>query len=251
MEFVVPQAEPGLSIVLPAYNEEQNLEVMVARCLEIIPQITSMPFEVVAVNDGSSDQTGPRLDRLAARYPLVKAVHHPRNLGCGQALLTGFRHTRYQCIFYSDADLQFDLGDLKRFLPYVEEYDLILGYRLVRQDPWHRRLYAYSWNRLLYMLFNLNVRDINCGFRLIKRELLAPMEIESMGAMFFAEFLIKAMAGGAKYVEVGVNHYPRCSGQPTGGQLRVVARAFKEMARFFWRWHCTDGKLQKKSVQLA
>jgi glycosyltransferase involved in cell wall biosynthesis len=251
VEFVTPQAEPGLSIVLPAYNEELNLEVMVERCLEIIPRITSMPFEVVGVNDGSSDQTGPRLERLAARYPLVKALHHPHNLGCGQALLTGFRHTRYQCIFYSDADLQFDLGDLQRFLPYVADYDLILGYRLARQDPWHRRLFAYSWKRLLYLLFHLNVRDINCGFRLIKREVLAPMEIESMGAMFFAEFLIKAISGGAKYIEIGVNHYPRGSGKPTGGNPRVVARAFKEMFRFFWRWHLTNGRHPKKSVQPA
>lgn len=249
MDFMVPHAESGLSIVLPAYNEADNLETLVSQCLEIVPQVTSLPFEVVAVNDGSTDQTGPKLDHLAARHPAVKVVHHLENLGCGQALLTGFQHTRYQHIFYMDSDLQFDLQELRLFMPYLNSHDLILGYRIARQDPWHRKLYSYSWNKLMYLLFGLNVKDINCGFRLFSREAIAPMQIESMGAMFFAEFLIKAMAAGVEYIEIGVNHYPRGSGQPTGGQLGVVVRAFREMYGFFWLWHFGNGKLLKTHQQ--
>jgi len=245
LDFVVPHAEPGLSIVLPAYNEEDNLETMVSQCLEIVPQVTSLPFEVVVVNDGSTDQTGAKLDRLAAQYATVKAVHHSENLGCGQALLTGFQHTQYQHIFYMDSDLQFDLRELSLFMPYLNSHDLILGYRIDRQDPWHRLLYSYSWNKLMHLLFGLKVKDINCGFRLFRREVIAPMRIESMGAMFFAEFLIKAMSAGVAYIEIGVNHFPRVSGHPTGGQVAVVGRAFREMNNFYWRWHFGNGKLLK------
>jgi glycosyltransferase involved in cell wall biosynthesis len=243
LDFVVPHAEPGLSIVLPAYNEEDNLETTVSRCLEIVPRVTSLPFEVVVVNDGSADQTGPKLEQLAARHRFMKIVHHQENLGYGQALLTGFQHTRFQHIFYMDSDLQFDLNELRLFMPYLDSHDLILGYRLARQDPWHRLVYSYSWNKLISWLFGLRVKDINCGFRLFRREVIAPMEIESRGAMFIAEFLIKAMTAGVKYTEIGVNHYPRVAGHPTGGQIRVVVRAFQEMNRFFWRWHFGNGKL--------
>jgi glycosyltransferase involved in cell wall biosynthesis len=237
LEFVIPQEYPGLSVVLPAYNEEKNLETAISRCLEIIPQITTLPFEIVIVNDGSGDQTGPLLERMAAAHPQVLPLQHLHNLGYGQAVLTGIMHTRYRYLFFTDSDLQFDLRDLRHFFPYLKDYDLILGYRLRRQDSWHRLLFGFAWNKLIYLLFGLKVRDIDCAFKLFRRQVLAPLEIESRGAMFSAEFLIKAQAKGFKFKELGVNHYPRRAGQQTGGQLWVIARAFRELARFFQHWY--------------
>jgi glycosyltransferase involved in cell wall biosynthesis len=246
MEFEFPYAKHGLSIVLPAYNEEKNLEMAVSACLRTIPSITSLPFEVVVVNDGSRDQTGAVLDSLAADNPMVCAVHHPRNKGYGQAILTGFRNTRYDLIFFTDSDLQFDLAELKSFLPLIKEHDLVAGYRINRQDPWRRLLFAFGWNKLMRILFGLKIRDVDCAFKLYRREAIAPLEIRSLGAMFSAELLIRFKAEGFRFTEVGVHHYKRKAGKATGGQLWVIARAFRELNAFFWHWQ--NHKLKSSKV---
>ncbi|MDD5640003.1 MAG: glycosyltransferase family 2 protein [Syntrophales bacterium] len=234
MKFEFPNASSGLSIVLPAYNEENNLETAVHNCLEIIPKITSLPFEIVVVNDGSHDRTRELLSAISAVNPLVRGVHHQHNKGYGQALLTGFTHTCYDLIFFTDADMQFDLQDLQPFITQIEKYDLVIGYRKNRQDPWHRLLFAYGWNKLMRIFFGLHVRDVDCAFKLFRRRVIAPLEINSKGAMFSAEFLIKASFNNVKYGEIGVNHYPRRAGKATGGQYWVIYRAMKELNRFLW-----------------
>ena len=234
MHFELPRSISGLSVVLPAYNEEKNLKKAIHNCMDVIPQVTSLPFEVVVVNDGSQDQTKALLSAISAANPVVRPVHHPQNMGYGQAVLTGICHTRHDLIFFTDADMQFDLKDLKPFIPQMEKYDLVVGYRKNRQDPWHRLLFAYAWNKLMRVLFGLNVRDVDCAFKLFRRRVVAPIDIISRGAMFSAEFLIRATNSGVKYCEIGVNHYPRRAGKATGGQIWVIYRAFKELNRFLW-----------------
>jgi glycosyltransferase involved in cell wall biosynthesis len=240
MQFELPQSISGLSVVLPAYNEEKNLERAIVNCLDTIPQITSLPFEVVVVNDGSQDKTEVLLTAISAANPLIRAVHHPKNMGYGQAVLTGITHTLYDLIFFTDADMQFDLKDLQPFIPQMEEYDLVVGYRKNRQDPWHRLLFAYAWNKLMRVLFGLKIRDVDCAFKLFRRRVVVPIDINSLGAMFSAEFLIKATNSGVKFCEMGVNHYPRRAGKATGGQIWVIYRAFKELNRFLWTSHIPE-----------
>jgi glycosyltransferase involved in cell wall biosynthesis len=236
MDFVYKKVLQGLSVVMPAYNEEENIEPLVRQAHAIISELTSLPFELVVVNDGSRDGTGDLLKELCVRYPELHAVNHPKNFGYGQAVLSGIRHTRYDKIFFTDADLQFDLRELQDFLSQINDYDLIVGYRIDRKDPWHRKLYAYLWNKTLRMLFGLRVRDVDCAFKLFHRRVLKPIEIYSRGAMMSAEFLIKATSSRNRLLEKGVQHYPRVSGSPTGGKFSVIWRAFKELSVFWWRW---------------
>jgi glycosyltransferase involved in cell wall biosynthesis len=249
MEFVHPTCQDGLSIVMPAYNEESNIEHSITTCINLIPQITSLLYEVVVVNDGSMDQTGTILDCLASRFPMVTGIHHSHNQGYGQALLTGFQHSRYTSIFLTDSDLQFDLAELKFFLKHLRNYDMVIGYRLNRQDSWHRLLFAWGWNKLIYLLFGLKIKDVDCAFKLFRREVIVPMDIESRGAMVSSEFLIRAKANGVLWKEIGVNHYPRKAGKATGGQLWVIYRAFKEMSRFYWKWHILTPKISRYALE--
>ncbi|MBM4283645.1 MAG: glycosyltransferase family 2 protein [Deltaproteobacteria bacterium] len=243
MEFVYPCAGAGLSVVLPAYNEEENLEAAVAHCLDRLPRVTELPFEVVVVNDGSRDRTGELLDRLAAAHPQVRRVHHACNQGYGQAVLTGIRNTRYDLIFFTDADLQFDLGEIGLLFPHLQDHDLVVGYRLNRQDPPHRLLFAYGWNKLMRLLFGLRIRDVDCAFKLFRRRVMENLTIISRGAMTSAEIMVRTRAAGVTFAQVGVHHYPRRRGTPTGGQLWVIARAFRELARFFWIWYLAGPRI--------
>jgi glycosyltransferase involved in cell wall biosynthesis len=242
MDFAYRSVLPGLSVVMPAYNEEENIEPVVRQSHAIISEVTTLPFELVVVNDGSRDRTGDILKDLCVEFPELKAVNHPKNLGYGQAVLTGIRHTRFDKIFFTDADLQFDLKELGGFLSQINDHDLIIGYRIDRKDPWHRKLYAYLWNKTLKLLFGLKVRDVDCAFKLFHRKVLTPIEIYSRGAMMSAEFLIRAIAAGNRLIENGVQHYPRTSGNPTGGKLSVIGRAFKELGKFWWSWYVANSQ---------
>ena len=237
MDFVYKKSQPGISIVFPAYNEEANITAAVTQSHAILSELTTQPFEIVVVNDGSKDQTGSLLADLCAQYPELCAVNHPKNLGYGQAVLTGIRHTRYDQIFFTDADLQFDLRELRHFLSEINNYDLVIGYRIDRKDPWHRLVFAYLWNKTQRLLFGLKVRDVDCAFKLFHRKVMSNLQIYSLGAMMSSEFLIKAISNGNRLLEIGVQHYPRLSGKPTGGNYKVIARAFKELGKFFWRWY--------------
>jgi len=160
-------------------------------------------------------------------------------IGCLGAVLLAISSNFYRTavIFYTDADMQFDLRELGHFLRYLEKYDLIIGYRISRQDPWYRIAFGFAWNKLIRLLFGLRVRDIDCAFKLFRRSVMEKLEIACKGAMFSAEFLMKARAKGVNFKEIGVTHFPRRAGQQTGGSLWVIARAFKELFWFYRNWH--------------
>ena len=227
----------SISVALPAYNEETNIEPQVEAVIQTFQPITS-DFEVIVVNDGSRDQTGARVRALMTQYPNVRLVEHPHNRGYGAAVYSGFTAATKEWVFLTDADRQFDLSEIHKFLPHVDRADLILGYRAPRRDPFHRRLYGWGWNWLVGLLFGLSVRDVDCAFKLFKREILDHITIHSRGATFSAEFLVRAQRAGYKSVEVPVSHLPRRAGKPTGARLGVVTRAFRELVQVrlaLWR----------------
>ena len=223
--------------MLPAYNEEANVELQVEAVIQTFQPITP-DFEVIVVNDGSRDQTGARVQALMTKYPNVRLVEHPKNLGYGAALYSGFTSASKEWVFLTDADRQFDLNEIHKFLPHVDRADLILGYRAPRRDPFHRRLYGWGWNWLVTLLFGYVARDVDCAFKLFKRGILYHITIQSLGATFSAEFLVRARRAGYTSVQVPVSHLPRRAGKPTGARLDVVTRAFRELVQVrvaLWR----------------
>jgi len=232
--MTLPVRVERLSYFFPAHNEEANLEGLVEEALAVLPTLAET-FEIIAVNDGSRDRTREIADDLTARHPgIVRAVHHPTNLGYGAALLSGFRAARYDLVAFTDGDRQFrveDLGRLTARLAQGDRPDVVAGFRIKRADPLIRTIYAKAYRLANRLLFRLKVTDVDCACKLFRREVLEGVRVESGGAFFSAELLIKLRAAGATVVEVGVPHYARTAGSPTGAKPQVILRAVRD----FWR----------------
>jgi glycosyltransferase involved in cell wall biosynthesis len=222
-----------LSYFFPAHNEEANLAGLVEEALATLPGLATT-FEIIVVNDGSRDGTAAIADELAAANPdVVRAVHHPTNLGYGSALRSGLGAARYELVAFTDGDRQFhvaDLGRLAERLAAADAPDVVVGFRIKRADPLIRTIYARVYRLANRVLFGLRVTDVDCACKLFRREALDGLRVESGGAFFSAELLIKLRAAGRSVAEVGVPHYPRTAGSATGAKPSVVLRAVKD----FW-----------------
>ncbi|MEA2483352.1 MAG: hypothetical protein QOC55_1299 [Thermoleophilaceae bacterium] len=224
----------GISIVLPAHNEEDNIVEAVRQAL-LAAEAVSGHQEVIVVDDGSSDATLELATALAADDKRVRVVHHPVNRGYGGALRSGIAAARMDWLLLTDADLQFDLGQLREFAPYTREASLVIGYRAQRNDTFIRALNARGWNRLVHLLFGISVRDVDAAFKLIRRSSLDGLDLVADGAAIDAELLAKATGRGAEIVELPVRHLPRVAGRSSGANLRVITRAFREVFEIWWR----------------
>jgi glycosyltransferase involved in cell wall biosynthesis len=222
-----------LSYFFPAHNEAENLEPLVDEALEALPALAEA-FEIIIVDDGSRDTTPELADRLAAAHPdHVRAVHHPTNLGYGAALRSGFGAARFEHIAFTDGDRQFRVADLRRLTARIAAPDgpsVVAGFRIRRADPFVRSLYASLYRLANRIFFGLRVRDVDCACKLFRRDALEGIRVESDGAFFSAELLIKLSASGRAVAEVGVPHHPRTAGRPTGAKPAVVFRAMRD----FW-----------------
>ena len=234
---------PGLrvSIVLPAYNEEANVAQAVVEASATAERLF-VEHEVIVVDDGSTDGTNANVQAIAARDARVRVVRHARNRGYGEALRTGFLSSRLDFVFFTDTDLQFDTEELERFLPFAGTVDVVAGYRINRQDRLLRRLFGLGWNLLVRVLFYVPVRDIDCAFKLMKRQVLSDIDLESVGAMVNTELMVKLGRRGASVVEVGVHHRPRVAGEARGANIKVIATAFKEVLRMRRRLSSLDSR---------
>lgn len=228
-----PVHSATLSVVFPAFNEEANIKRTVELAREVLPKIARQ-WEIIVVDDGSKDATRAITDELSARYPEVTAIHHPRNRGYGAALKSGILAARHDLIFFTDSDGQFDLQELEQLIRFSDDYDIVMGYRAKRQDPPHRLLNAWGWNMLVRLVLGLKVRDIDCAFKLFQRSVFDRIQIRSVGAMVNTEILAQATSFGMRMREIEVTHYPRHFGKPSGANLRVIAKAFRELIRL-WR----------------
>ena len=217
------------------YNEQGNIEHAVTSALAVLADVTDR-YEVIVVNDGSRDRTGAVADRLAAANPNVRAVHHAENRGYGAAVRSGLAAAQYPLVVLADGDNQFDLGELAVLLRGLGTSDIVSGYRIARRDPAMRRLYAFVYNRVARVLFGIPLRDVNCGFKVYRRALVERLlpQLRSTGALINVEILARARKLGATVTEVGVHHFARETGQPTGGNPAVIVRAAREMMEL-WR----------------
>ncbi len=224
----------NLSVFFPAYNEEGHIQQTVSRAIEVLKSL-DLTYEILIVDDGSTDRTGEIADRLAVEIPEVRVVHHCPNRGYGGALRSGFENSRYEWVVFADADGQFDFSEIKKFLPLTESADLILGYRRERADSFWRRLFTWGWARLAKILLGLSVRDYSCGFKLVKRKVFEAVQpIEAEEKVFQIEFLVKAQKKRFRFAEVGVRHYPRKEGSQTGADLKVVLKSLCDLLTL-WR----------------
>lgn len=223
---------PSVSFVLPAFNEEENIEKAVADTVAVAERHCST-YEVIVVDDGSSDRTAELVTECMGTNPRVRLVRHVTNGGYGQALRSGFAAAELDYVFATDADNQFDMNELPLLLGWADQADVVAGFRRVRQDPFMRRANAWAWNRLVRTLFCVPIRDVDCAFKLYRREALAAIDIETGGAMIATEIMVKLARRGAAIVEVGVTHLPRTAGSPTGADLRVIARALRDLCRVY------------------
>jgi glycosyltransferase involved in cell wall biosynthesis len=224
-----PALLPGVSIVLPCFDEAENVADAV-RAASLAGRRAALAHEVVVVDDGSADDTLAIASALAAGDPAVRVIVHDENLGYGAALRSGIEAARQPWVLLTDADGQFDLSQLEDFLPFAPDHDLLVGERVVRCDPASRRLAAHAWNLLVRALFGLRVRDVDCAFKLVRRELVADLPLVSSGAMISTELLVRCLADGARLKQLEVRHRPRTAGRPSGNDPRVVLCAFRELS---------------------
>ena len=229
----------SISVALPAYNEEENIRPMVLEVVEVFAGLVAggqvSDYEVIVVNDGSKDNTAQAVEALSSEISTVRLVNHEVNKGYGAAVYTGFVSARKDLVFLTDSDKQFDVSEIVKLLPLMDEADLVAGYRAPRRDPFKRRLFGMGWSALVTVLFGYTVRDVDCAFKLFRREIIESIDVESRGATFSAEFLVRAKRKGYRFKEVPVTHLPRVAGTQTGAKMYVILRAFRELIRFRWQ----------------
>jgi glycosyltransferase involved in cell wall biosynthesis len=218
----------SISVFFPCYNEQDNIARTARRATDVLQKLGA-DYEVIIVDDGSSDATAKIADEIAGQNNRVKVVHHPTNLGYGAALQSGFKAAAKELVFYTDGDGQFDINELPPLLPLIKQYDIVSCYRLNRQDNLIRKLNGWAWTKLVCLLFNMKVRDIDCAFKLYKREIFDNIRMSSSGALIDAEILARAARKGYAITQRPVHHYPRTAGVQTGAKLRVILRAFREL----------------------
>lgn len=218
----------SISVFFPCYNEQENVGRTVEKALDVLEKLNA-DFEVIIVDDGSSDDTGQIADKIARDHGRVKVVHHGRNLGYGAALQSGFKAATKELVFYTDGDGQFDINEMPPLLSLMEQYDIVSCYRLNRRDPIIRKINGWCWTRLVCLLFGMKIRDIDCAFKLYKREIFGRIELSSSGALIDAEILARAVRNGYRITQKGVHHYPRTAGSQSGANIRVILRAFREL----------------------
>ncbi len=229
--------DQSISVVLPAYDEEACIRRAVEDALRFLPTCYA-DHEVIVVDDGSKDGTRAILDELAAAHPTLVVRNHPRNLGYGRAIATGFRTARMDLVFFTDADSQFDIREMRDVTRHMLDTgaDAVFGFRVYRYDSVLRCILSWSYNRLVRVLFRVDVRDVDCSFKLFKREVVETLRIDSNDFFVDTELVARTRQMGYVAVEKGVRHYPRIAGR-TSVRPSHVPRTLWTVARMWFRIH--------------
>lgn len=229
---------PSISVFFPAYNEEDRVAMTVERALKVLPKV-ALRWEVIVVNDGSTDKTADVINALAKKYKSVRAIHHRINRGYGAAFKSGLYGTKYDWVAFTDSDGQFNFSEITNFIAKQKatNADMVIGYYKKRQVSKTKIITSKMWEYFVYFLFGLKVHDIDCGFKFISKKVIdAISDLESeRGAFISSEFLIKARKKGFKIVEIPVTHYPRIAGQGTGRDIKVIINSFKDLFKLWWK----------------
>ena len=229
----MPARLNGLSFFFPALNEEDNVAPIVEEALTVLPRFAD-DLEITVVDDGSSDRTGAIADELATKDPRVRVIHHGTRRGYGGAVRSGLVTATKPWVFFTDGDRQFALEDLGLLIAAADDAEAVVGYRIKRADPTRRLFVAWVYNRLIRLLFGGGWRDVDCAFKLFRRDVFAgvPLErVRSNGAFFSPELLITLRRARVRVRQVGVRHFPRTAHEPKGASPRVIMRAIRDLIR--------------------
>jgi dolichol-phosphate mannosyltransferase len=223
-----------LSVILPAYNEEENIAVVLRTALDALPEIAP-EHEVIVVDDGSRDGTAQVVQGMLGEHDgRLRLVRHTANQGYGAAIRTGFRHATGDLLFYTDSDNQFDISELRWFLPAIRDCDVVVGFRVYRYDTVLRSMVSWVYNRIVNVLFRVRVRDVDCAFKLFRREVVEQIRLECTDFFVDTEMVARARKWNFRIVEKGVRHYPRMAGETTV-QASDVTRTLKTIAQMWQR----------------
>jgi glycosyltransferase involved in cell wall biosynthesis len=225
--------KPGLTVFFPAYNDSGTIASLVITALQTARTLTP-DFEVIVIDDGSADATGQIADELARTYPEVKVVHHERNRGYGGALQSGFKAATHDLVFYTDGDAQYDPSEMTRLWNALDDgVDLVNGYKISRSDPVHRIVIGRVYHHTVKLLFGLNVRDVDCDFRLLRRSIFDQVSLEKTSGVICLEMMKKIQDAGFRIAEVPVHHYHRAHGKSQFFNFRRLFKTAIDVAKLW------------------
>ncbi len=224
----------SITAFFPAYNDWGTIASMVVLVHRVMEQLTD-DFEVVVINDASPDHLGEILEELSRRYPRFRYVTHTANRGYGGALQSGFAAATKHWVFYTDGDAQYDVRELRDLWSARQGADVVNGYKIHRQDPWYRAVIGRLYHHFVSRLFRIPVRDVDCDFRLIRRDLLDRIRLTEDSGLICVELMTKIARSGARIAQVPVHHYHRMHGRSQFFNLRRVLRVLFQMIRLWWR----------------
>jgi glycosyltransferase involved in cell wall biosynthesis len=224
--------KPNISLFFPVYNDEGTVRAVTEKAIRVLSELCSK-FEIVIVNDGSPDRAGEIADQLAHEHPEVSVVHHERNMGYGRALQSGFaRARRYEWICFTDGDDQYDVGELRNIVNLLPRYDMVITFRYCKIYSTWRMFLSWIYNHIVRWLFRSPFRDIGCGLKIVRREVIDHIEVKSSSPFVGAEIVHRAMLKGYLIGEVGITTYPRELGQSTTTSWRNIIGTIRDMLRF-------------------
>jgi glycosyltransferase involved in cell wall biosynthesis len=225
---------PAISAFFPCFNDELAIPKMV-RDVHAALAASVADFEIIVVDDGSSDGSVGVLEALRAEVPELRIVVHEANRGYGGALRTGFDSATKEWVFYTDGDAQYDASEVVRCIDAASrEVDVVQGYKIGRGDSWFRRLIGRTYHHVVRVLFRLRVRDTDCDFRLIRRELLEQVTLTSTSGTICVEMMRRFQDAGARFTEVGVSHHFRPHGRSQFFRLPAIARSARQLVGLWW-----------------
>lgn len=225
----------SVSAIFPCYNDEQTIGGLVDDVYAALHPLVD-DVEVIVVNDGSPDDSGELLDKLAVERPWLRPIHHERNGGYGAALITGFTAARNEWIFYTDGDAQYDAREAALLVPLATaDVDIVQGYKIGRGDSWYRKVIGRMYHHVVKLLFGLHVRDTDCDFRLFRRRLFTEHPLTSTSGVICVEMMRTFEETGARFVETPVHHYFRPSGRSQFFRLPAIAHSARQLLDLWWR----------------
>jgi len=229
-----PSDRPRISLFFPVYRDEATVERVARKAIEVLEELAA-DYEVIVVDDGSPDRAGQIADELARANPRIRVIHHERNLGYGAALCAGFAAARFEWICFTDGDDEYEVADLRKLFRLRDYYDLIITFRYAKRYGGLRIFISYVYNRLLRFLFQTRYRDISCGLRLVRRQVIENLTLESTSPFIGAEIAIKTMLKGFRVGEVGVQTFPRAFGGGSSTSAANILATLRDMRRVYRR----------------
>lgn len=232
--MIKPKALTSLTLFFPCYNESANVGSMIEQAVAV-GENYGVDYEVLVVDDGSKDSSAQIVKDWSRKNPRVRLISHEQNKGYGAALRTGLKNASKDLVFLTDGDNQFRLAEIEKLFSIIDSCDVAAGYRINRQDMPHRRLNGFLWTQLNKALFRIPVRDVDCAFKLFRKECLKDLDLKSNHLLIHAEIIARIRKKGFKILEIGVTHYPRTAGKATATQLKFVLKTFRELIRLYWQ----------------